>query len=101
VISIFGCVAPGALHHWRSLLGILRGYGLVVMGIAGVAAAIFAIAIIPIMPVISGRPSFAELDPIGSVLGVVGLVLVEPRSWGRIKSGLRLCCPDRWYWVSS
>jgi hypothetical protein len=44
------------------------------MGVVLFAAAGLAMVIVPKMPVVGERPKVAELDPLRSTLGVIGLV---------------------------
>lgn len=82
VLSIFGACAPGGfvvgaagsgvfaqLVWWPWAYWVLGGVLFVVAGLA--------VMFVPHMPVVGGKARFVEMDLLGSVLGVVGLVLVN------------------------
>ena len=82
VLSIFGATAPGGFVLGATFSGIFAQllwwpWAYWVMGVTLFVASGLAMAIIPKMPVVGARPKAAELDPLGSVLGVVGLVLIN------------------------
>lgn len=82
VLSIFGATAPGGFVIGAVFSGIFAQllwwpWAYWAMAIALFAAAGLAMIILPKTPVVGGRPEVAELDILGSALGVAGLVLVN------------------------
>jgi hypothetical protein len=82
ILSLFGATAPGGFVLGATFSGIFAQllwwpWASWVMGIVLFAAAGLAMVIVPKMPVVGGRPKVAELDPFGSTLGGIGLVLVN------------------------
>lgn len=82
ILSLFGATAPGGFVVGATFSGIFAQllwwpWAYWTMGIVLFVAAGLAVVIVPDMPVVGGRPQVGELDPLGSALGVAGLVLVN------------------------
>jgi MFS family permease len=80
VLSIFGASAPGGFILGAVFSGVFAQllwwpWAYWVMGIICAITGVLSLTIIPVMPVIGDKPKMAELDILGSMLGVIGLVL--------------------------
>ena len=87
ILSIFGATAPGGFLFGAVFSGIFAQllwwpWAYWVMGIVCAAAGCLAITILPTMARLGEKPILAELDILGSVLGVAGLVLIN-FSWNQ------------------
>jgi len=96
VLSIFGAAAPGGFVLGAVFSGIFAQlvwwpWAYWLLGIVLAAVGVLAIFIIPAMPVFGGRPKVEELDLVGTVLGVTGLVMFNfawnegpTAGWGKV-----------------
>ena len=80
VLSLFGATAPGGFVLGAVFTGIFTQlvwwpWAYWVMGMVLALVGIAVIFVVPHMPVVGGRPSFAELDAIGTLVGIAGLIL--------------------------
>lgn len=80
ILSLFGATAPGGFVFGAVFSGIFAQlvwwpWAYWVLGIVLAAMAVAAWLVVPAMPVAGGKPTVTEFDPVGTVLGVSGLVL--------------------------
>lgn len=80
VLSIFGATAPGGFVLGAVFSGIFTQFlwwpwSYWVMAVVLAFFGAMVLFVVPSMPVAGGRPSFAEYDVPGTVLGVSGLIL--------------------------
>lgn len=82
VFSLFGATAPGGYMLGAAFSGLFAQlvwwpWGYWVSGIVLFVCAGLVLAIIPNMPALGEKPKMVELDIPGTVLGVIGLILVN------------------------
>lgn len=82
VLSLFGATAPGGFVLGAIFSGLFTEFvfwpwSYWVLGIVAGAVGSLGMLVIPAMPVYGERPSWKELDLLGTVLGVTGLVAVN------------------------
>lgn len=80
ILSLFGATAPGGFVLGAVFSGIFAQlvwwpWAYWVLGMVLIIAALAAWLLIPAMPVAGEKPTVQEFDPIGTALGVSGLVL--------------------------
>ncbi|KAI1610243.1 MFS transporter [Exophiala viscosa] len=80
VLSLFGATAPNGYLMGALFSGIFAQlvwwpWSCWVLGIVCALVGTLTIFVVPDMPVAGGKPAFKELDAVGTVLGVVGLIL--------------------------
>jgi MFS family permease len=80
VLSLFGATAPGGFLLGAVFSGIFTRFvwwpwAYWVLGMVLVLFGVMVIFVVPNMAVVGEKPGFAELDAIGTFLGVTGLVL--------------------------
>jgi MFS family permease len=80
VLSLFGATAPGGFLVGAVFSGIFTQFvwwpwSYWVLGMVAALVGTMVIFVVPNMPVAGGKGSFKELDALGTVLGVAGLIL--------------------------
>lgn len=80
ILSLFGATAPGGFVLGAVFSGIFAQlvwwpWAYWVLGMVLAVMTIAAWLVVPAMPVSGGKPTVTEFDPVGTVLGVSGLVL--------------------------
>ncbi|KAK4943184.1 hypothetical protein LTR10_017208 [Elasticomyces elasticus] len=80
VLSLFGATAPNGFLMGALFSGIFAQFvwwpwSFWVLGIVCALVGTITIFVVPDMPVVGGKPTFKELDALGTMLGVAGLIL--------------------------
>ncbi|KIW72883.1 hypothetical protein PV04_01044 [Phialophora macrospora] len=96
VLSIFGATAPSGFVIGALFSGIFTQFvwwpwAYWVMAMVATTIGVLALFVIPRMPVEGPRPTFKELDAMGTVVGVVGLIFFNfawnqgpAAGWGKV-----------------